>query len=47
MTETTQREFLIDRCIEYNELEKLLEKSLLIVKKYHGESLLLLVDEEN
>ena len=47
MIKTTQREILIDRCIEYNELEKLLEKSLLIVKKYHGEYQLLLVDEEN
>ncbi|MCH7647005.1 MAG: hypothetical protein IIA83_00140 [Thaumarchaeota archaeon] len=46
MTKNTQREILINRCIEYTELEKLLGKSLSIVKKYHTEYQLLLLDEE-
>ena len=47
MIKNTQREFLIDRCVEYTELEKLLEKTLSIIKKFHTEYQLLLVDEEN
>ena len=47
MTKNTQREILIGRCLEYTELERLLEKSLSIVKKHHTESQLLLLDEEN
>ena len=47
MTKNTQREILIGRCIEYTKLEKLLEKSVSIIKKHHTECQLLLLDEEN